>query len=236
MGLADIAMYEGRSADAVSILTAGIAKDEKSKNTEGLASKNVALVEAYDLLGRRPQAIAAARKAVTILPLESTLLPAARVFIGAGDMAAAKGLAAQLDRQLQTQTRAYAKIVEGEIALHEDRISDAIDAFRAATKLYHVWLAHFDLGVAYVRAGHGAEAVSELDTCMKRRGEAAAIFLDDIPSFRYLAPLGYWLGRAQEGIGMKSAAMQNYKLYVALRPPETKDPLADDATKRLNAQ
>ena len=149
---------------------------------------------------------------MAILPLESTLLPAARVFIGAGDMATAKGLAAQLDRQLQTQTRAYAKIVEGEIALHEDRLSDAIDAFRAASKLYDVWLAHFDLGVAYVRAGHSAEAVSELDTCMKRRGEAAAIFLDDIPSFRYFAPLGYWLGRAQEGIGMKSAAMQNLQV------------------------
>ena len=169
-----------------------------------------------------------------ILPLESTLVPAARLFIAAGDIATAKGLAAQLDRQLQTQTRAYTKIIEGELALHDDRISDAIDAFRAASKLYDVWLAHFDLGVAYALAGHSAEAVSELDTCLKRRGEAAAIFLDDIPSFRYLAPLGYWLGRAQEGVGMKSAALQNLKSYLALRAADSKDPLAADARKRLS--
>jgi len=235
MGGADVAMYEARYAAAVAILTAGVADDEKTKNTEGLGSKYAALAEAYEALGRRPQAVAAARKAIAVGPLESTLLPAARVFIAAGDMDAAKALSTVLDKQLQTQTRAYAKIIDGEIALQQDRISDAIDAFRAAAKLYDVWLAHFDLGVAYARAGagHSAEAVSELDSCMKRRGEATAIFLDDIPSFRYFAPLSYWLAVAQEGVGMRANAVQNYKAYMTLRPPETKDPLAADARKRF---
>ena len=64
------------------------------------------------------------------------------------------------------------------------------------------WLARFDLGVFFVEAGRYAEALSELELCEKRKGEATALFLDDIPTYRYLAPLPYWLGRAQEGMGM----------------------------------
>jgi hypothetical protein len=75
--------------------------------------------------------------------------------------------------------------------------------------------------------------VSELDICAKRRGEAAAIFLDDTPSFRYLAPLNYWLARAQEGVGMNAAAEENYKAYVALRDGSSTDSLLEDARQRL---
>jgi tetratricopeptide (TPR) repeat protein len=235
MGIADIAMYEGRHADAVRLLTDGLADDEKAKNSEGLASKNAALAEAYQALGQHQRALAAARKAMTVQRLESVLLPAARVFIAGGDVAAAKALSSELDRQLQPQSRAYAKIIDGEIALRENRLSEAVDAFRAASRLYDVWLAHFDLGVAYVQAGvdHSAEAVSEFELCNKRRGEATALFLDEIPTFRYLATMPYWLGRAQEGVGMKTSALENYKAFMALRPERPADPLGADARQRL---
>ncbi|MGD8895747.1 MAG: hypothetical protein PVJ73_06910, partial [Acidobacteriota bacterium] len=68
--------------------------------------------------------------------------------------------------------------------------------------------------------------------CERRRGEASAIFLDDIPTFRYLAPLPYWLGRAQEGMGMRAAAKQSYDRYLTLRPAASGDPLAADAHER----
>jgi hypothetical protein len=32
---------------------------------------------------------------------------------------------------------------------------------------------------------------------MKRRGEATAVFLDEVPSYRYLPPVYYYLGRAR---------------------------------------
>jgi hypothetical protein len=155
--------------------------------------------------------------------------------VAAGDTGAARTLAADLDRQLQPQSRAYAKIIEGEIALHDDRITDAVDAFVAASKLYNVWLTHFDLGIAYLRAGvdHSAEAVSEFESATKRRGEAAALFLDDLPSFRYLATLPYWMARAQAGVGMKAPATENYKAYLALRSAAANDPLAADAKRRV---
>jgi len=235
LGLADLAMYEGRFADAEKILTAAIVDDEKTRNTAGLASKEVALAEALQALGRLPPALEAARKAVGASRNESVLVPMARVLTAAGLAAEVKGFATELDTQIQPQMRAHARIIEGELALRQNRPAEAVEAFRAAARLSNLWLAHFDLGIAYITLGpqHAAEALAEFDTAVKRRGEATAVFLDDMPSFRYLAALPYWLGRAQEGVGMKGPSAESYKAYLALRPEGLKDPLAEDARSRL---
>jgi tetratricopeptide (TPR) repeat protein len=234
MGLADIAIYEGRYAEAETIVTRGIAQDQKDKNELGLASKYAALAETELAIGRQAAALDAARKALAVTRNESTAVAAARVFLAAGRAADARALAADLGKELQTQSRAYAKVIEGEIALAENRVNEAVDALRAGSRQLDVWLSHYDLGLAYVRASHSAEALAEFDTAMKRRGEATALFLDDIPTYRYLAALPYWLARAQEGVGMKTAAIDNFKAFLSIRAEDTKDPLALDARKRIN--
>ena len=112
------------------------------------------------------------------------------------------------------------------------RRASALDAFRDSTKLADFWMAHFDMGITYVYAGAFAEALSELELCQRRRGEAAAIFLDDTPSVRYLATLPYWLARAQEGLGQNAEAQANYKAFLSIRGAATADPLVIDARKR----
>jgi tetratricopeptide (TPR) repeat protein len=92
------------------------------------------------------------------------------------------------------------------------------------------------LGVAYIEAGHYAEALQEIETSVKRRGEATAVFLDDMPSFRRLVAVPYYLGRAQEGLGMKPRAIENYNAYLALRPDAARDPNAADARRRVGAR
>jgi tetratricopeptide (TPR) repeat protein len=235
IGLADLAMYEGRYDDAEKLLTAAVSEDEKTRNTAGLASKHVALAEALLAEGQQSAALAAARRALTVSRQESVLVPIARVLDAAGRQAEARALATELDGQLQTQTRAHAKIIEAELALRQNRSGEAVDALRAATKLRNLWLAHFDLGIAYVLAGpgHAAEALAEFETCAKRRGEATAVFFDDVSSYRYLAPLSYWTGRAQEGVGLAGPASESYKTYLGLRPEKLKDRLAEDARARL---
>jgi tetratricopeptide (TPR) repeat protein len=150
----------------------------------------------------------------------------ARILAAAGRAADSKSLADELDGQIQPQMRAHARIIVGELALRQNRPAEAVEAFRAAARLSNLWLAHFDLGIAYITLGpqHAAEALAEFDTAVKRRGEATAVFLDDMPSFRYLAALPYWLGRAQEGVGMKGPSGESYKAYLALRPEGLKDP------------
>ena len=81
------------------------------------------------------------------------------------------------------------------MALKTSGTIDAVESFRAAFELTHLWLARFSLGVVYVEAGgHDAEAFVELDACVKRSGEATSISLDDVPTFRYWAMLPDRLG------------------------------------------
>ena len=52
--------------------------------------------------------------------------------------------------------------------------------------------------------------------CLKRKGEATSIFLDDFPSYRYFAPVYYYLGRAQEGL-KSPAAKESYQKFLRSR-------------------
>jgi serine/threonine protein kinase/tetratricopeptide (TPR) repeat protein len=233
VGLADQAMYEGRFADAQAILQKGIAEDQQNKNGAAMAAKYLALGEAFEAQGQVKLAVDAAERALKLVSGEAVSVAAARLFLRNGKEAAAEAIAANLGQQLQPQSRAYAKIIEGELALRRRRMVDTIEALLAAQKLADLWIGRFNLGLAYVEAGHYAEAVTELELCVKRRGEATAIFLDDVPTFRYMTPLGYWLGRAKEELGMKAAATEHYKAFLALRPNSPKDPLVVDARRRL---
>jgi serine/threonine protein kinase/tetratricopeptide (TPR) repeat protein len=233
-GEADLSLHEGRFADAIAALRDGIAFDDSIGNPAGKAAKQSALAEAYAGAGDKTAAAKAARAAASLSRSEAALLPAARVLLLAGGEAEARAIAERLGSDLNPQSRAYGKVIEGELALRQGHVPQAIDALIAAQKTADLWLTRFSLGVAYVAGEHHPEALAELETCQKRRGEATALFLDDVPTLRYLAPLPYWLGRAREGVGTRAAAVESYKAYLAARPA-TLDPLAADAQRRLAA-
>ena len=107
---------------------------------------------------------------------------------------------------------------------------DALDKLRSAVELSDSWLVRFQMGRAYFASGSFAEALDEFNICQNRRGEASAIFLDDLPTWRYLATLPYWQGRSQQELGMTSAATESYQAFIDLRPDA--DPLAADARQR----
>ena len=232
-GLADMAMYRGRYKEAETILLAGIQSDEKAKNTAGVAAKRLMLAEVYAATNRTPQALTATGEALKLGKSESIIVPAARLYLGASKKEQAEQLAADLDNQLQTQSRAYARIIDGNLSLLNGRRATAFDAFRDAIKHADFWMGRFDMGVAYVQADKSVEALSELAACEKRRGEATAIFLDDVPTLRYQATLPYWLARAQEGAGQQAAALNNYKAFLSIRGGDAPaDPLVIEARKR----
>jgi tetratricopeptide (TPR) repeat protein len=235
-GLADMAMYRGRYKEAETILLAGIQSDAKANNTAGVAAKRLMLAEVYAATNRTPQALTATGEALKLGKSESIIVPAARLYLGAGKKEQAEQLAADLDNQLQTQSRAYARIIDGNLSLLNRRRATAIDAFRDAIKHADFWMGRFDMGVTYVQAEAWVEALSELAACEKRRGEATAIFLDDVPTLRYQATLPYWLARAQEGTSQQAAALNNYKAFLAIRGTDAPtDPLVLDARKRAGS-
>ncbi|MCJ7591059.1 MAG: hypothetical protein MUO51_06865, partial [Woeseiaceae bacterium] len=87
------------------------------------------------------------------------------------------------------QSRAYGLMLQSAAARKAGNHVEAIDLLRSAVDLADLWLVRFELGRAYLEAELYAEALGEFLTCEERRGEAAAVFLDDMPSYRYLATL-----------------------------------------------
>jgi serine/threonine protein kinase/tetratricopeptide (TPR) repeat protein len=235
IGEADLEMYLGRYKAAVAVLEDGIAADARGNNTGELALKYVAKAEAHLALGQKAQALQAARKAAEASSDESVEFPAARALIAAGDEAAAERIAGALDKTLQTQSRSYAQLILAEIALKRGRYAEAIDGARAAQKQHDSWISHFLLGRAYLEAQHFAEALSNFDICLKRQGEAADLMFADSATLRYLPPVYFYAAQAQMGVGVKSAATENFKKFIALRADaDSPDPLAATAQRALS--
>ena len=233
LGRADLEMYLGRPREAAQILVEGSKADETAGSPGAAAAKYLALAEAHYALDNPRGAAAAARKAASLRAHESVLFPAAVLLTDAGDIRAAKELATQLDNMLQSQTSSYAHLITGHIALREKRLGDALEAFREAEKKHDSWFAHLMLGRAYLDAGRFAEAVAAFDKCEKRKGEATDVFFENVSTIRYLPPVYYWLGRAQERLGAVSAARGSYEQFLKLRSEAVPaDPLAADARRR----
>ncbi len=231
LGTADVALYEGRYDEAISILPAAAKRDQERGNSIGAAAKLVALAEAYQVRGNDATRQAAIAQARGLSTQDSVLVPAARLAIAAGRTDEARKIAAELAQRLPAQSRAYARMIEGEIAIAAGQYVKAVDELNAAQKLADLWLVRFALGLAYFHHGHYPEAVSEFEKCRERRGEATSVFLDDLPTFHYYAPLPYWLGRAREM--QKLDARAQFEEFLRIRERATGDPLVDDARRRL---
>jgi eukaryotic-like serine/threonine-protein kinase len=232
MGRADLSMYYGRYAEAIAELRVGAAADAEGKQTARQAVKLVALADAAMMSSTPASAVPLIKQALALSKSESVTVPAGRAFAALGLTEQAADLASALEQQVQKRRRAFAGVIRAELALKQKKPIDAIDALTASRQLADVWLVRFTLGRAYLEAGSFAEAIAELQTCLSRRGEAGAVFLDDVPSYRYLPAVYYWLGRAQEGLGVADSAAKNYQAYLALRGNGDRDPLAADARKR----
>ena len=230
-GLADIELYQGRFDHAVTLLEDAIAIDEAAKNSAGAAAKAIALAEAHEGRGNMTAAIAGTEGARKLANDPSILVPSARLLIEAGRAPQAASIAEQLGASLAIRPRAYARIVQAMQMIESGRAREAVDVLQEAQKLADLWLIRFTRGIAYIEAGAFPEALADLSACEKRRGEATAVFLDDVPTYRYMVPLSYWLGRAHQGIGAHEAAGKHYAAYLTLRSPAT-DPLAKDAARR----
>jgi tetratricopeptide (TPR) repeat protein len=231
MGRADLEMYQGRYDEARRELEAGAASDEAARLLAPRALKLVTLAEIASAVGDHAAASALVTQALALSSVEAVVVPAGRLLIAAGRDATAQ--ADLLERQIRKRGRAMAAVIRAEAALAAGRPVEAIDRLLAARTLADLWLVRFMLGRAYVQNGRYPEAMAELEACETRIGEAADVFLDDWPTFRYAVPVKYWLGRAQQGVGLGEAANRNYQAYLDRRAAVTGDPLAADARKRI---
>jgi len=149
----------------------------------------MALAEAQAELGQPVEALNAVDLALDTSRADGVLLPAARLLLELDHEPAAAALARELQGRATNDARAYATIVDAEIAMRHGEVDKAIAALRALTEEQDLWLAHFVLGKAYLQAERFDEAEAEFELCHLRRGEAAMLFEDDLPTLRYLRKL-----------------------------------------------
>lgn len=234
VGLADLASYEGRLSDAADLLQKGITGDQAIQDAESAADKLAALAIVQQMLGKNADAVTSDDAATKASKDESIYFRAGRTYLAAGQTPKLRLMAADLAARISHDSQAYAKILEAESQLGQNHPQDAIATLQDAQKLADMWLVHFDLGRAYLDAGAFPEASSQFETCLQRRGEVTSIFLDDVPSYHFLPPVYYYLGRAQEGM-KSSGAADSYKTFLAIKEKSTADPLIADARKHLAA-
>jgi len=235
-GKADLALYEGRLEEAVALIKGSIAKDIENKLGYVAADKSLILARAHLLQGKKTQAVEAVRRAIEMSNQEDILFAASQIFIEAGEEDRARNIAGELSKRVQDIHLAYAKLTGGYLSLARGDAANALKLFDEAQNLVDTWLGRLALGRAYLEAAAYDEALSEFEKCAKRKGEAASVFLNDLPSFRYLDSLDYWTGRAQEGSGNLAAAKVSYQRFLDIKAKA--DPgqaMVEDARKRLAA-
>jgi len=231
-GLADLAAYQGRLADAAHIATQAAAADVTAKNTDGAARKYVALGNIEEMQGNYRAAVADTDKAVALSQDPTIQFLAGRNYAEAGEFAKAEKLAATLSAALTSESQSYGKLITGLIALKKKDANEAIRQIAAANSLLDTWISRYDLGRAYLDAGAFTEADGEFDQCIKRRGEAIELFDDNVPTYEYFPAVYYYEGRAREG--MKSPGFAEfYGDYLKIRGQSADDPLVAEIKHRL---
>jgi tetratricopeptide (TPR) repeat protein len=231
-GFGDLALYRGDFREGGQILEKGSAEDLAADSRGAAADKLVMLSYANLLRGDKEAAVAATERALANSQTVKIRFLAARTFVEAGELAKARTLAAALDSEIQTTPRGYARLILGEAELKEHNPNQAIQLFIEAKNMSDTWLGRFDLGRAYLEAGAFTEADSEFDRCIKRRGEALELFMDDVPTYSYLPAVYYYQGRDREGLKSPDFATF-YRTYLGIRGQSTDDPLLADIRRRL---
>jgi tetratricopeptide (TPR) repeat protein len=230
-GLADLAAFEGRVGDARAALEPALAADLKEKDADGAGRKLAMLAELSLARGEKGRAAEAAEKALAQQPQDYVLFLAGRSLALAGHEKRTLALAEQLARRVEPAPRHYAELLRGEAALLRQKPQEALERFKAAGKLLDSWLVREGLGRAYLAAGAPAQALDELEACQKRRGEVTDVFIDNVPTWRLLAPVAYWRGRALEAQKLPGAG-DAYRAFLAQKSG-SEELLVQDARRRV---
>jgi tetratricopeptide (TPR) repeat protein len=229
LGLADVALYEGRAGDAAAILTDGAGAD--AAGSSAAARRMAVLAHARRLQGRDADAIRLARQAAAASNAFEVQVESALLYIDTNRTREAEEIAASLRASLHPEAQVYGHVVHGLALVARGQARPAVDAFLAGERLANTWLGKFGLGRAYLDLGAYTEAQAAFEACLKRRGEAAAMFLDDQPTFRLLPPVHYYMGLTLRALKVPTAE-ESFKTFLAMKQ-HGDDPLAAAARQQL---
>ena len=233
-GLADLAIYRGRYDEAAGILEAGIQGDMDQVKPERAAVKWSMLADCYLLQDRKASALEAAQKAMALSDDLSVLHRSAEVYAALQEWGRVEDIARSIARGTSSEYQACAKVIRGISLIRQNRPGEAVPILQEAQGLLDSWIGRFTLGWANLEADDYFSAHAEFEACLKRKGEAASVYLDDMPSFYFFPKVYYYLALTQEA--MKSpAAKESFETFLAIKAADEGGWLAEDARRRLAA-
>jgi tetratricopeptide (TPR) repeat protein len=208
LGLADLEAYCGQIDQAIARI-----EDlrESLKGSQSLVTVNLAELLAYK--GNTDEAVAMLDSIQSEEP--SILFQVTRLYIDLGMAEKANTNIKRLKNRIEQDVKAQALLLEGLLLIHQENYSDAMSAIEESRKLVDSCYSRYVAGICYLQMSAYIEAYGELEACLKRKGEMACMFLDEIPTLRFLTPVYYYRGRAQDGLGSK-AAVKSYQQFLDL--------------------
>ncbi len=231
LGIADLAMLRGRTSEAAAALEPMLT--EKLPALQ-MARVHTTLASVRLSQNRAPDAIKLAETALSLSPDAAIRFEAARVLLAAGRAPRAKEVADELDKSLLPETQALGLTLAGEIQLIAADARSAIGSFQQSLKLADAWQTRYLLGRAYLAGGLFTEADAEFDACVNRKGEATAVYLDDVPTWRLIAPVYYYRGVSRTALKSTSGAADDFKTFLGFKNGgDEQSPLVADVLKRL---
>ena len=228
LGLAEVSAYSGNFREATGTLENGIRSDLAAKDADSAAQKFASVASIYLAMGKPAEAAKAAEDALANSKALDVEFLAGRVLAETGQADRAHAVASALEAQQQPEPRAYGKDIEGLIALQKKDTAKAISLFSDAKSILKLWFGNVDLGRAYVQGGQFAEASSEFDTAIRRRGESLEA-LDNGPTYQFLPSAYYEQGTAM--VGMKNSGAREMQTYLGMRGQSQDDPLVPEARR-----
>lgn len=234
-GLADLRLYTGRLAEAASTLEEAL-KGPAAGSASQRARLLVTLAEVRHLQGDRRTASTLASEASAGGKDAGIVFLSGLILARSGQGQAAAAAAEALRNRLEGEPQICACVLDGEIALAKGDARAAVEAFASAQKHADSWLGRVGLARAYLLAGAAAEADGEIDRCLSRRGEATAVLLDDVPTFRMVAPVYYYRGLVREAQKNPTAAAEAFKTFLAIKATGDEQGLVADARRRVEGR
>lgn len=233
-GLADLAAFEGRLADARALLEKGSEADLAAKEADSAARKQVMLADVLLRQGNEAKAVEAAERALRGTKVEHVRFLAGLVLAEAGRDKRAAAIAAEFEKRPEVELQVHAQVLRGVSEFRAKRYAEAVKSLRGALQRRDSWLVRYWLGRANFEAGSPAQAADEMEACVRRRGEATDLFIESFPTYRFFPAAEYWEGRAREALRSPAAA-ESYRAFLAMKRTD-EDPLVADARKRLVAK
>ena len=175
----DLAMLEARPSLALAAFT------QEPATPLALISK----AEALWATGERGRATALTEAVAAKARTVQEKLRAGTMLVYAGKTSEAAALAQDMLNQPSRTRKANALILKAEISLARRQFAEAMDFLDRARREEDTWWGRWVSARAWQAQGRLAEAHSEIEECMKRKGEAVAAFLDDVPTARFTRPV-----------------------------------------------